>query len=64
MWTEFLLKGKWVPLDSALKKLGAQPDRITLTVSSLGGNSIANVSVSIAEMIGNLRVRIEKTEFK
>ena len=64
MWTEFLLKGKWVPLDSALKKLGAQPDRITLSVSSLGGNSIANVSVSIAEMIGNLRVRIEKTEFK
>jgi hypothetical protein len=64
MWTEFLLKGKWVPLDSALNKLGARPDRITLTVSSLDGNSIANGSVSIAEMIGNLRLRIEKTEFK
>jgi hypothetical protein len=64
MWTEFLLKGKWVPLDSALKKLGAHPDRITLSVSSLDGNSVADVSVRIAEMIGNLRVSIEKIEFK
>jgi hypothetical protein len=64
MWTEFLLKGKWVPLDSALNKLGAQPDRITLGVSSLNENSITDVGVGIAEMVGNLRVKIEKIEFK
>ena len=64
MWTEFLLKGKWVPLDSALNKLGAQPDRITLGVSSFDENSITDVGVGIAEMVGNLRVKIEKIEFK
>ena len=64
MWTEFLLKGKWVPLDSALKKLGAHPDRITLGVSSLDENSITEVGVGISEMVGNLSVKIEKIEFK
>ena len=54
MWAEFYLKGKWMRLDSALGKIGTHADRITLSVSSLKQESLTQLGLGIAEMIGNL----------
>ena len=58
MWTEFYLKGKWMRLDSALGKIGTHADRITLSVTSLKQESLAQLGLGIAEMIGNLSIKI------
>lgn len=58
MWAEFYLKGKWMRLDSALGKIGTHADRITLSVSSLKQESLTQLGLGIAEMIGNLSIKI------
>ena len=60
MWTEFHLKGKWRSLDSALKKIGSHADRITFSVSSLNQDSLTEIGFSLAEMIGNIKVEIDR----
>ncbi len=62
MWTEFHLNGKWRTLDSALKKIGSHPDRITFSVSSLSQDSLIEIGLGLAEMIGNIEVEIESAE--
>ncbi len=62
MWTEFHLRGKWVRLDPALRKIGTHADRITLSVSSLKQESLAELGLGIMEMIGNLSVIIKNVE--
>ena len=60
MWTEFHLNGKWHALDSALGKLGAHADRITLSVSSLKQDSLLDMGGNLSEIIGNINVQVEK----
>jgi hypothetical protein len=45
-------------LDSALGKIGTHADRITLSVSSLKQESLTQLGLGIAEMIGNLSIKI------
>ena len=62
MWTEFYLRGKWMRLDSALRKIGTHADRITLSVTSLKQQSLTQLGLGIAEMIGNLDIVINNIE--
>ena len=62
MWTEFHLNGKWQLLDSALGKIGSHADRITFSVSSLKQDSLTDIALGLAEMIGNINVEVEIIE--
>jgi transglutaminase-like putative cysteine protease len=62
MWTEFHLRGKWMRLDSALGKIGTHADRITLSVTSLNQESLTQLGLGIAEMIGNVKLTINNIE--
>ena len=62
MWTEFHLRGKWMRLDSALGKIGTHADRITLSVTSLNQESLTQLGLGIAEMIGNVKLIIYNIE--
>lgn len=60
MWTEFHIKGQWIALDSALGKMGSHTERITISVSSLEQDSLNELGFRIAQLIGNIKVQIEK----
>jgi hypothetical protein len=62
MWTEFHLNGKWQLLDSALGKIGSHADRITFSVSSLKQDSLTDIALGLAKMIGNINVEVEIIE--
>jgi hypothetical protein len=64
MWTEFYLNGKWRLLDSALGKAGSHADRITFSVSSLKQDSLTDIALGLAEIIGNINVKVEIIEQK
>lgn len=64
MWTEFHLNGKWHALDSALGKIGAHADRITLSVSSLEQDSLLDIGVKLSGIIGNIKVQVEKVNLR
>ncbi len=63
MWTEFHINGKWHLLDSALGKIGSHADRITFSVSSLKQDSLNDIGLGLIEMIGNVKVEVEKVVF-
>jgi len=64
MWTEFHLNGKWHSLDSAMGKMGAHADRITLSVSSLEQDSLLDIGIKLSEIIGNINVQVEKVSLR
>ena len=58
MWTQFHIRGKWVDFDAAMGESECAPTRIALATSSLKDESLSSIAFSIAEPIGNLKVRI------
>ena len=58
MWTQFYLKGRWVNLDSALRKVRCPADRIILFVSSLKNDSLVESMLPSAELMDNLSVEV------
>ena len=58
MWTQFYLKGRWVNLDSALRKVRCPADRIILFVSSLKNDSLVESMLPSAELMDNLSVEM------
>ncbi|MBC8347265.1 MAG: transglutaminase domain-containing protein [Verrucomicrobia bacterium] len=58
MWTQFHIRGKWVDFDAAMGESECAPTRIALATSSLKDESLSGIAFSIAEPIGNLKVKI------
>ena len=58
MWTQFYLKGRWVNLDSALRKVRCPADRIILFASSLKNDSLVESMLPTSELINNLTVEM------
>lgn len=58
MWTQFYLKGRWVNLDSALRKVRCSADRIILFVSSLKNDSLLESMLPTSELMNNLTVEM------
>jgi len=58
MWTQFYLKGRWVNLDSALRKVRCPADRIILFVSSLKNDSLVESMLPTSELLDNLAVEM------
>ena len=60
MWTQFHIKGQWRSLDSALGKIGSHTERLIISVSSLKEDSLSELGFRIAQMIGNIKIQIER----
>ena len=58
MWTQFYLKGRWVNLDSALRKVRCPADRIILFVTSLKNDSLVESMLPTSELMDNLAVEM------
>lgn len=62
MWTQFLIDGDWVDFDAALGESETSPIRIAMHTSSLEDQSIADVSLSLMHVIGQINVTVESIE--
>ena len=58
MWTEVLLNGEWVPLDATIGRGGTSAAYLKLTDSSLEGASAYSSFLSVAQVLGQLKVSV------
>ena len=61
MWTEVYV-GKWVPLDATRSDPRVGADHIAFSVSSLDSGSLAELFLSLVQVIGNLSVDVREVE--
>lgn len=58
MWTEVLLNGEWVPLDATIGRGGTSAAYLKLNDSSLEGASAYSSFLSVAQVLGQLKVSV------
>jgi transglutaminase-like putative cysteine protease len=58
MWTEVFLDGRWVPLDAILGAGGTSAAYLKLTDSSLEGASAYSSFLSVAQVLGQLKISV------
>jgi len=58
MWTEVFLNGQWVPLDAMMAGGGVSAAYLKLNDSSLSGTSAYSSFLSVAEVLGQLKVSV------
>ena len=56
MWTELYLSGTWVPFDATAGRGGTSAGYLKLTDSSLDGSSAYTSFLSLAQVLGQLKV--------
>ncbi|MDR0610522.1 MAG: transglutaminase family protein [Planctomycetaceae bacterium] len=62
LWNEVLIDGVWQPFDAVLALGGADAARIKITDESLAENSLASLCHSLLGVIGQIQIRLEKSE--
>lgn len=62
MWTEVFLDGQWVPLDATLGRGGTSAAYLKLNDSSLEGASAYSSFLSVAQVLGQLKVSVVSSE--
>jgi hypothetical protein len=62
LWNEVLLDGVWQPFDAVLALGGADAARIKITDGSLAENSLATLCHSLLGVIGQIQIRLEKSD--
>jgi hypothetical protein len=62
LWNEVFIDGVWQPFDAVLALGGADAARIKITDGSLAENSLASLGHSLLGVIGQIQIRIEKSE--
>jgi transglutaminase-like putative cysteine protease len=58
MWTEVYLHGRWVPLDATVGRGGTSAAYLKLNDSSLEGASAFSSFLSVAQVLGQLKVSV------
>jgi hypothetical protein len=58
MWTEAYVEGQWVPLDGIMGQGGTSAAYLKLADSSLEGASAYSSFLAVAQVLGQLRVRV------
>jgi transglutaminase-like putative cysteine protease len=58
MWTEVFLDGRWLPLDAILGAGGTSAAYLKLNDSSLDGASAYSSFLSVAQVLGQLKITI------
>jgi len=58
MWTEVLLNGVWIPLDATIGRGGTSAAYLKLNDSSLEGASAYSSFLSVAQVLGQLKVSV------
>jgi hypothetical protein len=58
MWTEVFLDGRWLPLDAILGAGGTSAAYLKLNDSSLEGASAYSSFLSVAQVLGQLKISI------
>jgi hypothetical protein len=62
LWNEVLIDGVWQPFDAVLALGGADAARIKITDESMAENSLASLCHSLLGVLGQLQIRLEKSE--
>ncbi len=62
MWTEVFLDGQWIPLDATIGRGGTSAAYLKLNDSSLEGASAYSSFLSVAQVLGQLKVSVVSTK--
>ncbi len=62
MWTEMHLDGRWIPLDATLGRGGIAAAHLKLTDSSLDGAAAYSAFLPVAQVVGQLKIRVLAVE--
>ncbi|MDR0704762.1 MAG: transglutaminase family protein [Planctomycetaceae bacterium] len=62
LWNEVLIDGVWQPFDAVLALGGADAARIKITDGSMAENYLASLCHSLLGVIGQIQIRLEKSE--
>ncbi len=62
MWTEVYLDGQWIPLDGIMGTGGTSAAYLKLNDSSLDGASAYSSFLSVAQVLGQLKVSVLSAE--
>ena len=62
MWTEVYLDGQWIPLDATLGQGGIGAAHLKLTDSSLDGAAAYSSFLPVAQVVGQLKIRVLEAE--
>ncbi len=62
MWTEAYLDGRWVPLDATLGRGGIGAGHLKLTDSALDGPTAYSAFLSVAQVMGQLKIDVLDAE--
>ena len=58
MWTEVYLQGQWFPLDATLGDAGIGVGHLKLTDSALDGPTAYSAFLSVAQVMGQLKIGV------
>jgi hypothetical protein len=61
MWTQFKIAGKWIDFDAAQHQTDCDPTHIALHISPLNDEGLADLSMSLLNLIGRLKVEVLAT---
>ncbi len=62
MWNEVWIDGAWIPLDATLARGGIGAAHLKLADSSLKGTGAFSTFLSVAQVIGQLKIEILEVE--
>jgi hypothetical protein len=62
MWNEVWIDGQWIPLDATVARGGTGAAHLKLTDSNLQGTTAFSTFLSVAQVIGQLRIEIVEAE--
>jgi len=62
MWTEFLIDGRWLDYDAALRESDCSPTRIAFATSSLKDDGLADLSLPLMKTIGAIDIEVLEIE--
>ena len=60
MWTQIWIRGHWVDFDAALGESECSPTRIALHATSLEFDSLAESSLAVMDLIGQIEIGVDK----
>jgi hypothetical protein len=64
MWTQMYIDGQWVDLDAAQHETDCNPTHIALQVSALDDGGFMDLVAPLFEVIGKLKIEVERVETK
>jgi len=62
MWTQFLIGDTWVDFDAAQRESDCNPTHIAFSVDSLDSSGLGQIAFPLANVIGNLELKVDRIE--